>query len=83
MCAFEDAVVGFLTIMMQTYIAKSKAPLLINSCEIDPQFPQEFAKTADEKFAKYEHGYKRTYWEGCQHGLLFAETWCVFLDCSH
>ncbi|KAF8271804.1 dienelactone hydrolase endo-1,3,1,4-beta-D-glucanase [Lactarius quietus] len=51
------------------YLAKSKAPLLVNSCETDSQFPKEFAETTDEKFAKYEHGYKRTYWEGCNHGF--------------
>ncbi|KAH9174743.1 alpha/beta-hydrolase [Lactarius sanguifluus] len=55
---------------LDTYLAKSKAPLLINSCEIDQQFPKEFAATTDEKFAKFEPGYKRTYWEGCSHGFV-------------
>jgi len=54
---------------LDTYLAKSKAPLLVNSCENDSRFPKEFAETTDEKFAKYEHGYKRTYWEGCSHGF--------------
>ncbi|KAH8998162.1 chlorocatechol-degradation protein [Lactarius akahatsu] len=54
---------------LDTYLTKSKAPLLINSCEIDAQFPKEFAATTDEKFAKFEPGYKRTYWAGCSHGF--------------
>ncbi|KAH9174740.1 alpha/beta-hydrolase [Lactarius sanguifluus] len=54
---------------LDTYLAKSKAPLLINSCEIDQQFPKELAETTDEKFAKFEPGYKRTYWEGVSHGF--------------
>jgi dienelactone hydrolase len=52
------------------YLAESEAPLLINSCETDSQFPKEFAATTDEKFAKFEPGYKRTYWEGCNHGFV-------------
>jgi len=54
---------------LDTYLEKSKAPLLVNSYEIDAQFPKEFAATTDEKFAKFEPGYKRTYWEGCNHGF--------------
>ncbi|KAH9055664.1 hypothetical protein EDB87DRAFT_1292626 [Lactarius vividus] len=48
----------------QIYTEKSNAPLLVNSCEVDPPFPKELAETTDEKFAKFEPGYKRTYWEG-------------------
>lgn len=55
---------------LDTYLAKSKAPLLVNSCEFDPQFPKDLAATTDEKFAKFEPGYKRTYWEGVQHGFV-------------
>ncbi|KAH9057909.1 dienelactone hydrolase [Lactarius deliciosus] len=54
---------------LDIYPAKSKAPLLINSCEIDTQFPKELAESTDEKFAKFEPGYKRTYWEGVSHGF--------------
>ncbi|KAH9016710.1 alpha/beta-hydrolase [Lactarius hengduanensis] len=54
---------------LDTYLAKSKAPLLINSCETDQQFPKELAETTDGKFAKFEPGYKRTYWEGVSHGF--------------
>jgi dienelactone hydrolase len=53
----------------QLYVEKSKAPLLLNSCEIDPLFPKELAETTDQKFAKFEPGYKRTYWEGVHHGF--------------
>ncbi len=53
----------------QIYVEKSKAPLLLNSCEHDPMFPKELAETTDEKFTKFEPGYKRTYWEGVPHGF--------------
>ncbi|KAF7299461.1 Dienelactone hydrolase endo-1,3,1,4-beta-D-glucanase [Mycena indigotica] len=53
-------------------VAASNVPLLINSCEFDPHFPQEWQSIADEKLGagKYAPGYKRTYWEGCSHGFL-------------
>jgi len=54
---------------LDTYVNGSKAPLLVNSCETDAQFPKEFATATDEKFATFKHGYKRTYWEGCHHGF--------------
>jgi len=54
---------------LDTYVEKSKAPLLLNSCEVDPLFPKELAETTDKKFAIFEPGYKRTYWEGVHHGF--------------
>ena len=54
---------------MQRYITSSKAPLLINSCTIDTQFPKEIHSQVDEIFAKFEPGYKREYFEGCRHGF--------------
>ncbi|KAH9057910.1 alpha/beta-hydrolase [Lactarius deliciosus] len=54
---------------LDIYIEKSKAPLLVNSCEVDPPFPKELAESTDKKFAKFEPGYKRTYWEGVSHGF--------------
>ncbi|KAF8271806.1 alpha/beta-hydrolase [Lactarius quietus] len=54
---------------LDTYVKKSKAPLLLNSCEFDELFPNEMALATDEKFAKFEPGYKRTYWEGAHHGF--------------
>ena len=62
---------------------KSKAPLLINSCEVDSQFPPAAAEKADEILGdgKFIPGYKRTYWDGCTHGfavrgdLVSAFTW--------
>ena len=56
-------------IRSQTYIAKSKAPLLINSCELDNAFPKPFAEAADQKFANFAPGYRRTYYEGASHGF--------------
>lgn len=47
-----------------------KAPLLLNSCEIDPAFPAEDQTAADEILGdgKFAPGYLRTYWEGATHG---------------
>jgi len=52
-----------------TYIQKSKAPLLINTCEFDELFPPSLAKTADEKFASFAPGYRRVHFEGVHHGF--------------
>ncbi|GBE86617.1 Protein AIM2 [Sparassis crispa] len=56
---------------LESYHAKSKAPLLINSCEVDPQFGPDRQAVADEIFGsgKFAPGYQRTYWEGCVHGF--------------
>jgi len=53
----------------QTYIEKSKAALLINSCEFDDAFPLSFANTADEKFAEFGPGYRRVHFDGVHHGF--------------
>jgi hypothetical protein len=53
----------------QTYIKKSKAPLLINSCEFDELFPLPLADKADEKFANFAPGYRRVHFEGIHHGF--------------
>lgn len=56
---------------LEKYKALSKAPLLINSCEVDPAFPLENQAMADEILGggKFAPGYERTYWEGCRHGF--------------
>jgi len=56
---------------LEEYAAKSKAPLLINSCTVDQQFPLEASAKADEIFGggKFAPGYKREYFEGCNHGF--------------
>jgi len=54
---------------LDVYIEKSKAPLLINSCEFDTRFPKPFADLADEKFANFAPGYHRTYSAGATHGF--------------
>ncbi|OBZ74143.1 Protein AIM2 [Grifola frondosa] len=53
------------------YKAESKAPLLINTCEIDSIFPAEAQATADEFFGegKFAPGYQRVHWDGCTHGF--------------
>ncbi|KAF7798573.1 hypothetical protein EIP86_009795 [Pleurotus ostreatoroseus] len=54
-----------------TYKEKSKAALLINSCEFDSYFGREKQALADEIFGggKFSPGYEKTYWEGCTHGF--------------
>ncbi|TCD71801.1 hypothetical protein EIP91_003144 [Steccherinum ochraceum] len=49
----------------------AKAPLLINSCEVDKPFPLEAQAIADEVLGdgKFAPGYQRTYWAGCSHGF--------------
>ncbi|KAJ3568986.1 hypothetical protein NP233_g5344 [Leucocoprinus birnbaumii] len=56
---------------LNTYFETSKAPLLINSCTVDSQFPHEAQAVADELFGqgKFTPGYERAYWEGCTHGF--------------
>ena len=56
---------------LKKYFEVAKAPLLINSCEVDQQFPIESQKVADEIFGdgKFTPGYQRTYWPGCVHGF--------------
>ncbi len=56
---------------VKKYLATSKAPLLINSCTIDQQFPLESQAKADEILGdgKFKPGYKREYFEGCTHGF--------------
>jgi len=54
---------------LEKYVATSKAPLLINSCTYDQQFPLESSTKADEIFKEFTPGYKREYFEGCTHGF--------------
>ncbi|EIN09463.1 alpha/beta-hydrolase [Punctularia strigosozonata HHB-11173 SS5] len=56
---------------LEKYFSVSKAPLLINSCEVDQMFPAEKQAKADEIFGngKFAPGYTRLYWEGCTHGF--------------
>jgi hypothetical protein len=59
---------------LQTLLAKSKAPILINSCDVDQQFPKESCELADSLLGdgKYAHGYKRVHWKGCVHGFAVS-----------
>jgi len=56
---------------LERYKAVSKAPLLINSCEVDKQFPKEKQAIADDVLGggKFAPGYERLYWDGCTHGF--------------
>ncbi|KAI0258507.1 alpha/beta-hydrolase [Gloeopeniophorella convolvens] len=60
---------------LEKYFAESRAPLLINSCEIDEQFPKERRERADELFGdgKFAPGYQQAYWDGCTHGFAVRE----------
>ncbi|PCH44450.1 alpha/beta-hydrolase [Wolfiporia cocos MD-104 SS10] len=56
---------------IEEYRDNAKAPLLINSCEVDRQFPKEAQAVTDELLGggKFAPGYERTYWDGCVHGF--------------
>jgi len=56
---------------LEKYAKTATAPLLINSCEVDSQFPADKQARADEIFGggKFAPGYERTYWDGCTHGF--------------
>ncbi|KAJ7708957.1 Alpha/Beta hydrolase protein [Mycena rosella] len=54
---------------LEKYAATAKAPLLINSCTTDTQFPLEAQAQADKIFAGFAPGYKREYFDGCTHGF--------------
>ncbi|EPT00991.1 hypothetical protein FOMPIDRAFT_1023529 [Fomitopsis schrenkii] len=54
---------------IERYRDESKVPLLINSCEVDSQFPPEFQAKTDEILKGFAPGYERVYWDGCTHGF--------------
>ncbi|KAF8628949.1 hypothetical protein AX15_003625 [Amanita polypyramis BW_CC] len=56
---------------LEKYFSDAKAPLLINSCTTDQQFPLESQAKADEILGngKFAPGYKREYFDGCTHGF--------------
>ncbi|KAF7357113.1 Dienelactone hydrolase endo-1,3,1,4-beta-D-glucanase [Mycena sanguinolenta] len=56
---------------LEKYRDTAKAPLLINSCTIDQQFPLDAQAKADEILGggKFASGYRREYFEGCTHGF--------------
>jgi dienelactone hydrolase len=56
---------------LEKYLASSQAPLLLNTCTVDGQFPPSAQATADELFGggKFKPGYTREYWDGCVHGF--------------
>ncbi|KAF8626702.1 hypothetical protein AX15_004726 [Amanita polypyramis BW_CC] len=56
---------------LEKYTSIAKAPLLINTCAVDKQFPLEAKAKADEIFGngKFSPGYRREYFEGCTHGF--------------
>ncbi|KAK6992957.1 dienelactone hydrolase endo-1,3,1,4-beta-D-glucanase [Favolaschia claudopus] len=54
---------------LEKYVAVSKAPLLINTCTVDQQFPHESQARADAIFKDFGPGYRREYFDGCTHGF--------------
>ncbi|KAK7045266.1 dienelactone hydrolase endo--beta-d-glucanase [Favolaschia claudopus] len=54
---------------LEKYAKQAHAPLLLNTCETDWQFAQDAQAKADEVFADFAPGYKREYFEGCDHGF--------------
>ncbi|KAH9943847.1 alpha/beta-hydrolase [Amylocystis lapponica] len=55
----------------EKYREVSKVPLLINSCEVDSQFPPDLQAVTDGLLGggKFAPGYERLYWDGCTHGF--------------
>jgi hypothetical protein len=55
----------------QKYATVSKAPLLINSCEVDKAFLLEAQSQADAILGggRFAPGYHREYFAGCSHGF--------------
>ncbi|KAJ3715325.1 Alpha/Beta hydrolase protein [Lentinula raphanica] len=56
---------------LEKYFSTSRAPLLLNTCTVDDQFPQSSQTQADAIFGegKFAPGYKREYFDGCTHGF--------------
>ncbi|KAI6044451.1 hypothetical protein EDC04DRAFT_2865923 [Pisolithus marmoratus] len=57
---------------LEKYKQLSKAPLLINSCTFDQQFPKESQTEADRILGngeQFTETYRREYFEGCTHGF--------------
>ncbi|KAK7027270.1 hypothetical protein VNI00_015359 [Paramarasmius palmivorus] len=54
---------------LEKYVKTSQTPLLINSCEVDDQFPLEAQTAADKVFKDFAPGYKRVHFDGCVHGF--------------
>ncbi|KAI0053183.1 dienelactone hydrolase endo-1,3,1,4-beta-D-glucanase [Auriscalpium vulgare] len=56
---------------LDKYATTSKAPLLINSCEVDKAFPPDKQAKADAVLGegKFAPGYRREHFEGCEHGF--------------
>ncbi|KAI0027332.1 alpha/beta-hydrolase, partial [Vararia minispora EC-137] len=54
---------------LEKYASTAKAPLLINACEVDEQFPKEKQDKALELLQDFKPGFKQAYFDGCVHGF--------------
>ncbi|KAF8579948.1 alpha/beta-hydrolase [Ramaria rubella] len=56
---------------LEKLLATSRTPLLINTCEVDQQYPLEMQAKGDEILGdgKYKPGYQKCYWAGVTHGF--------------
>ncbi|KAJ7610159.1 dienelactone hydrolase [Roridomyces roridus] len=54
---------------IEKYASTSKAPLLINGCELDDQFTPSAQATTDSLLEEFAPGYKREYFERVHHGF--------------
>jgi len=56
---------------LEKYASTCTAPLLINSCEVDQQFPIASQALADKILGNgaFKPGYHRNYYDGCSHGF--------------
>ena len=55
--------------LFQKYAKIAKAPLLINACETDGQWPKEKQDRAIEVLKDFAPGFSQPYFEGCTHGF--------------
>ena len=53
----------------ERYAKEVNVPLIINSCETDPQFTKEKQEFADKVFADFKPGWSRPYFPGATHGF--------------
>ncbi|KAI0320497.1 Alpha/Beta hydrolase protein [Amylostereum chailletii] len=51
------------------YATTAKAPLLINACEVDGQWPKEKQDKANEVLKNFAPGFSQPYFAGCTHGF--------------
>ncbi|KAI0029561.1 Alpha/Beta hydrolase protein [Vararia minispora EC-137] len=65
---FDFAIAGALDAAAR-YARTARAPLLVNACEIDREFPPTMQSAVRELLAGFEPGFKQECFAGCSHGF--------------